>query len=142
MLLRAAPIPLYWFCHSILPQHSRIRAGIRHHHTLFVYTRECMLCKPTPVNQCFDRGMWRHSTIAGIVYCLYPPLRLHTLIYHVHISFSFHSLNSNDYHFLLRVGRDCNIFFQIMVTSLSYVSNACHSLSGVAERLQHTEINC
>ena len=27
-----------------------------------------------------------------------------------------------------------------MVTFLSYVSNACHSLSGVAERLQHTYI--
>ena len=25
-----------------------------------------------------------------------------------------------------------------MVTFLSYISNACHSLSGVAERLQHT----
>ena len=31
-----------------------------------------------------------------------------------------------------------NIFFQIMFTFLSYISNACHSLSGVAERLQHT----
>ena len=30
------------------------------------------------------------------------------------------------------------IFFQIMVTFLSYISNACHSLSGVAEWLQHT----
>ena len=29
-------------------------------------------------------------------------------------------------------------FFQIMVTFLSYISNACHSSSGVAERLQHT----
>ena len=27
-----------------------------------------------------------------------------------------------------------------MVTFLSYISNACHSLSGVAERLQHTRI--
>ena len=26
-----------------------------------------------------------------------------------------------------------------MVTLLSYISNACHSLSGVAERLQHTQ---
>ena len=31
-----------------------------------------------------------------------------------------------------------NVFFQIMVSFLSYISNACHSLSGVAERLQHT----
>ena len=30
--------------------------------------------------------------------------------------------------------------FQIMVAFLSYISNACHSLSGVAERLQHTLI--
>ena len=30
------------------------------------------------------------------------------------------------------------ILCQIMVTFLSYISNACHSLSGVAERLQHT----
>ena len=40
----------------------------------------------------------------------------------------------------LRVARGSNIFFQIMVTFLSYISNACHSLSGVAERLQHTLI--
>ena len=39
---------------------------------------------------------------------------------------------------LLRVARGSNIFFQIMVTFLSYISNASHSLSGVAERLQHT----
>ena len=74
-------------------------------------------------------------------YCLYPPLRLYTLIYHVYISFLFHSLISNDCHSLLRVARDSNISFQIMVTFLSYISNACHSLSGVAERterLQHT----
>ena len=38
------------------------------------------------------------------------------------------------------VARGSNIFFQIMVTFLSYISNACHSLSGVAERLQHTYI--
>ena len=31
-----------------------------------------------------------------------------------------------------------HILCQIMVTFLSYISNACHSLSGVAERLQHT----
>ena len=30
---------------------------------------------------------------------------------------------------------------QIMITFLSYISNACHSLSGVAERLQHTHRN-
>ena len=59
-------------------------------------------------------------------------------IYHVHNSFSFHSLTSSACHSLLRVARGSNIFFQIMVTFLSYISNACHSLSGVAERLQHT----
>ena len=36
------------------------------------------------------------------------------------------------------VARGSNIFFQIMVTFLSHISNACHSLSGVAERLQYT----
>ena len=77
-------------------------------------------------------------TIDDIAYCLYPPLRLHTHIYHVHISFSFHSLISNACHSLLRRARGSNIFIQIMVTFLSYISNACHSLSGVAERLQHT----
>ena len=76
--------------------------------------------------------------IADIAYCLYPPLRLYTHIYHVHISFSFHSLISSACHSLLRVARGSNIFIQIMVTFLSYISNACHSLSGVAERLQHT----
>ena len=39
-----------------------------------------------------------------------------TLIHHVYIFFSFHSLISNDCHSLLRVARDPNIFFQIMVT--------------------------
>ena len=34
--------------------------------------------------------------------------------------------------------RGVNILRQIMVTFLTYISNACHSLSGVAERLQHT----
>ena len=34
--------------------------------------------------------------------------------------------------------RGFNILCQIMVTFLSYISNVCHSLSGVAERLQHT----
>ena len=29
----------------------------------------------------------------------------------------------------------------ISVTFLSYISNACHSLSGVAERLQHTSVS-
>ena len=89
------------------------------------------------VYQCLDRNMRCHNTIADIAYCLYPPLRLYTHIYHMYISFSFHSLISNACHFLLRAARGSNIFFQIMVT-LSYISNACHSLSGVAERLQHT----
>ena len=68
---------------------------------------------------------------------------IHTFIsiYHVHISFSYHSLISNACHSLLRVARGSNIFIQIMVTFLSYISNACHSLSGVAERLQHTFIS-
>ena len=39
---------------------------------------------------------------------------------------------------LCRVTRGFDILCQIMVTFLSYISNACHSLSGVAERLQHT----
>ena len=30
------------------------------------------------------------------------------------------------------------VFSRIMVTFLSYVSNSCHSLSGVAVRIQHT----
>ena len=34
--------------------------------------------------------------------------------------------------------RGFNILCRIMVTFFSYISNACHSLSGVAERLQHT----
>ena len=38
------------------------------------------------------------------------------------------------------VTRGFNILCQIMVTFLSYISNACHSLSGVAERLQHTSL--
>ena len=42
------------------------------------------------------------------------------------------------YYGTLHTLRGSNIFFQIMVTFLSYISNACHSLSGVAERLQHT----
>ena len=41
-------------------------------------------------------------------------------------------------HSLYRVTRGFNILRQIMVTFLTYISNACHSLSGVAERLQHT----
>ena len=49
-------------------------------------------------------------------------------IYHVYvryISFPSHSLVSNACHFLLRVARGSNIFFQIMVTFLiSYISNA------------------
>ena len=106
--------------------------------TLLVYTHDCMLCEPTPVNQCLDRSMRRHSTIADIAYCLYPSLRLYTHIYHVYISCSFHSLISDACHSLLRVARGSSIFFQIMVTFLSYISNACHSLSGVAERLHHT----
>ena len=47
-------------------------------------------------------------------------------------------IHSKACHSLLLVARDFNILFQIMVTFLSYISNACHSLSGVAERLQHT----
>ena len=46
-------------------------------------------------------------------------------------------------HSLLRMARGFNILFQIMVTFyliLSYISNACHSLPGVAERLQHTYV--
>ncbi len=42
--------------------------------------------------------------------------------------------------YMVRV-RACSIhiivFLQIMVTFLSYISNACHSFRGVAERLQH-----
>ena len=40
--------------------------------------------------------------------------------------------------YLLGVARGSNIFLQILVTILSYISNACHCLLGVAERLQHT----
>ena len=67
-----APIPTFVL---ILSRRSRIRARIGHHRTLFVYTRECMLCEPTPVIQCLDRSMRRHSTIADIAYCLYHTRR-------------------------------------------------------------------
>ena len=41
----------------------------------------------------------------------------------------YHAFNTLETHIVL---------FQIMVAFLSYISNACHSLSRVAERLQHT----
>ena len=41
----------------------------------------------------------------------------------------YHAFNTLETHTFL---------FQIMVAFLSYISNACHSLSGVAQRLQHT----
>ena len=63
------------YIYQILSRRSRIRARIGHHRTLFVYTRECMLCEPTPVIQCLDRSMRRHSTIADIAYCLYHTRR-------------------------------------------------------------------
>ena len=48
---------------------------------------------------------------------------IHTYI----ILYKFNTLETHIYTFL----------FQIMVAFLSYISNACHSLSEVAERLQH-----
>ena len=32
----------------------------------------------------------------------------------------------------------CIVFFETMVTFFSYISNACYTLLGVTERLQHT----
>ena len=124
----------------VLSRRSRIRARIGYHRTLFVYTRECMLCEPTPVIQCLDRSMRRHSTIADIAYCLYHTRRCaYTRTYTTcTFLFSIQSLISNACHSLCRVTRGFNILCQIMVTFLSYISNACHFLSGVAERLQHT----
>ena len=75
----------------------------------------------------FDRHTYSRGhnvtvrTAADIAYCLHPPLRLCTYIYH-----AFNTLETHTF------------LFQIMVAFLSYISNACHSLSGVAERLQHT----
>ena len=43
---------------------------------------------------------------------------------------------------LCRVTSGFNILCQIMVTFLSYISNACHSLPGVAERLHRSERLC
>ena len=46
------------------------------------------------------------------------------------------------YIYTYAVQRSSDRFFpQSMITFLTYISNACHSLLGVAERLQHTYIH-
>ena len=76
--------------------------------------------------QFLDRSMhevsqYRLLLIDIAYYCLYVPAAAPMHIYH--------AFNTLDTHTFL---------FQIMVAFLSYISNACYSLSGVAERLQHT----
>ena len=69
-----------------------------------------------------DRSMRCHSTTAGIAcsYCLFIPAIAPMHIYH-----AFKTLETHTF------------LFQNMVAFFSYISNACHSLSGVTERLQH-----
>ena len=93
---------------------------------------------------------WTHTHTHIYTLCIYMHTRMYTYIQHTTssivlpqnvVTFSTYYVATNACHAWLGVARGSNIRKYIHGHLLKlYISNACHSLSGVAERLQHTYV--